>query len=186
MIRIDASEYSEKHAISRLIGAPPGYIGHDSGGQLTEYVRRKPYCIVLIDEIELHLHPLWQRRIVPALERTFPNCQFIITTHAPAVLGHVDHESVFILKPEADGLRAAHPDVSKGVDVSRIYEDLLDTSARPEEFEAMLKALYEHIDEGDTNSARAIYDELAKTLHATDPALVKAEVLLRRREAARR
>ncbi|EIN13756.1 hypothetical protein PUNSTDRAFT_58027 [Punctularia strigosozonata HHB-11173 SS5] len=52
MIRIDASEYSEKHSISRLIGAPPGYIGHDAGGQLTEYVRRKPYSIVLIDEIE--------------------------------------------------------------------------------------------------------------------------------------
>jgi len=52
MIRIDASEYSEKHSISRLIGAPPGYVGHDSGGQLTEYVRRKPYSIVLIDEIE--------------------------------------------------------------------------------------------------------------------------------------
>ncbi|KAJ1311502.1 hypothetical protein OPQ81_009989 [Rhizoctonia solani] len=52
MIRIDGSEYSEKHSISRLIGAPPGYIGHDSGGQLTEYIRRKPYSIVLIDEIE--------------------------------------------------------------------------------------------------------------------------------------
>ncbi|KIK92316.1 hypothetical protein PAXRUDRAFT_830053 [Paxillus rubicundulus Ve08.2h10] len=52
MIRIDASEYSEKHSIARLIGAPPGYVGHDAGGQLTEYVRRKPYCIVLIDEIE--------------------------------------------------------------------------------------------------------------------------------------
>ncbi len=52
MIRIDASEYSEKHSISRLIGAPPGYVGPDSGGQLTEYVRRKPYSIVLIDEIE--------------------------------------------------------------------------------------------------------------------------------------
>ena len=52
MIRIDASEYSQKHSISRLIGAPPGYIGHDSGGQLTEYVRRKPYSIVLIDEVE--------------------------------------------------------------------------------------------------------------------------------------
>jgi ATP-dependent Clp protease ATP-binding subunit ClpB len=52
MIRIDGSEYSEKHSISRLIGAPPGYVGHDAGGQLTEYVRRKPYCIVLIDEIE--------------------------------------------------------------------------------------------------------------------------------------
>jgi ATP-dependent Clp protease ATP-binding subunit ClpA len=52
MIRIDGSEYSEKHSIARLIGAPPGYIGHDSGGQLTEYVRRKPYSIVLIDEVE--------------------------------------------------------------------------------------------------------------------------------------
>ncbi len=52
MIRIDASEYSEKHSISRLIGSPPGYIGHDSGGQLTEYVRRHPYCLVLVDEIE--------------------------------------------------------------------------------------------------------------------------------------
>ncbi|EJD47836.1 hypothetical protein AURDEDRAFT_183947 [Auricularia subglabra TFB-10046 SS5] len=52
MIRIDGSEYSEKHSISRLIGAPPGYVGHDQGGQLTEYVRRKPFCIVLIDEIE--------------------------------------------------------------------------------------------------------------------------------------
>ncbi|KIJ68458.1 hypothetical protein HYDPIDRAFT_185502 [Hydnomerulius pinastri MD-312] len=52
MIRIDGSEYSEKHSIARLIGAPPGYVGYDAGGQLTEYVRRKPYCIVLIDEIE--------------------------------------------------------------------------------------------------------------------------------------
>ncbi|KAF5314034.1 hypothetical protein D9611_006804 [Ephemerocybe angulata] len=52
MIRIDASEYSEKHSISRLIGSPPGYVGYDQGGQLTEYVRRKPYSIILIDEIE--------------------------------------------------------------------------------------------------------------------------------------
>ncbi|KAG7450522.1 uncharacterized protein BT62DRAFT_927802 [Guyanagaster necrorhizus] len=52
MIRIDGSEYSEKHSIARLIGAPPGYVGHDAGGQLTEYIRRKPYSIVLIDEVE--------------------------------------------------------------------------------------------------------------------------------------
>ena len=43
-------QYSEKHAISRLIGSPPGYVGSEEGGQLTEYVRRKPYCVVLIDE----------------------------------------------------------------------------------------------------------------------------------------
>jgi ATP-dependent Clp protease ATP-binding subunit ClpA len=52
MIRVDASEYSEKHSISRLIGSPPGYVGYDQGGQLTEYVRRKPYSIILVDEIE--------------------------------------------------------------------------------------------------------------------------------------
>ena len=52
MVRLDMSEYMEKHAVSRLIGAPPGYIGYDEGGQLTEAVRRKPYCVVLFDEIE--------------------------------------------------------------------------------------------------------------------------------------
>ena len=52
MVRLDMSEYMEKHAVSRLIGAPPGYVGYDEGGQLTEAVRRKPYCVVLFDEIE--------------------------------------------------------------------------------------------------------------------------------------
>jgi ATP-dependent Clp protease ATP-binding subunit ClpB len=52
MVRIDMSEYMEKHAVSRLIGAPPGYVGHDEGGQLTEAVRREPYTVVLFDEIE--------------------------------------------------------------------------------------------------------------------------------------
>ncbi|MBP8968667.1 MAG: ATP-dependent chaperone ClpB [Lachnospiraceae bacterium] len=52
MVRIDMSEYMEKHSVSRLIGAPPGYVGYDEGGQLTEAVRRKPYCVVLFDEVE--------------------------------------------------------------------------------------------------------------------------------------
>ena len=52
MVRLDMSEYMEKHAVSRLVGAPPGYVGYDEGGQLTEAVRRKPYCVVLFDEIE--------------------------------------------------------------------------------------------------------------------------------------
>jgi ATP-dependent Clp protease ATP-binding subunit ClpB len=56
MVRIDMSEYMEKHAVSRLIGAPPGYIGYEEGGQLTEQVRRRPYAVVLFDEIE-KAHP---------------------------------------------------------------------------------------------------------------------------------
>ena len=54
--RIDMSEYQEKHSVSRLVGAPPGYVGYDEGGQLTEAVRRRPYTIVLLDEIE-KVHP---------------------------------------------------------------------------------------------------------------------------------
>jgi ATP-dependent Clp protease ATP-binding subunit ClpC len=56
LIRVDMSEYMEKHTVSRMVGAPPGYIGHDEGGQLTEKVRRRPYSIILLDEIE-KAHP---------------------------------------------------------------------------------------------------------------------------------
>ena len=59
MVRIDMSEYMEKHAVARLIGAPPGYIGYDEGGQLTEAVRRKPYCVILFDEIEKAHHDVF-------------------------------------------------------------------------------------------------------------------------------
>ncbi|MBL8745229.1 MAG: ATP-dependent chaperone ClpB [Phycisphaerae bacterium] len=59
IVRIDMSEYMEKHAVSRLIGAPPGYVGYEEGGQLTEAVRRKPYCVVLFDEIEKAHHDVF-------------------------------------------------------------------------------------------------------------------------------
>ncbi|WP_018623094.1 ATP-dependent chaperone ClpB [Spirosoma luteum] len=59
MVRIDMSEYQERHAVSRLIGAPPGYVGYDEGGQLTEAVRRKPYSVVLLDEIEKAHPDVW-------------------------------------------------------------------------------------------------------------------------------
>src|SRR5256886_1053896 len=56
MVRLDMSEYQERHTVSRMIGAPPGYVGYEEGGQLTEAVRRKPYSVVLLDEIE-KAHP---------------------------------------------------------------------------------------------------------------------------------
>jgi ATP-dependent Clp protease ATP-binding subunit ClpB len=59
MIRIDMSEYMEKHAVARLIGAPPGYVGYEEGGQLTEAVRRKPYSVILFDEIEKAHHDVF-------------------------------------------------------------------------------------------------------------------------------
>jgi ATP-dependent Clp protease ATP-binding subunit ClpB len=59
MVRLDMSEYMEKHTVSRLIGAPPGYVGYEEGGQLTEAVRRRPYSVVLLDEIEKAHHDVF-------------------------------------------------------------------------------------------------------------------------------
>src|SRR5699024_10481128 len=56
MVRIDMSEYSEKHSVARLVGSPPGYVGYEDGGQLTEAVRRRPYSVILLDEVE-KAHP---------------------------------------------------------------------------------------------------------------------------------
>ena len=92
MIRIDMSEYQEKHTVSRLVGAPPGYVGYDEGGQLTEAVRRKPYSVVLLDEIEkahtdvfhVLLQVLDDGRLTDGQGRTvdFKNTMVIMTSNA--------------------------------------------------------------------------------------------------------
>jgi ATP-dependent Clp protease ATP-binding subunit ClpB len=93
LIRIDMSEYQEKHTVSRLVGAPPGYVGYDEGGQLTEAVRRRPYCVVLLDEIEkahsdvfhVLLQVLDDGRLTDGQGRTvdFKNTIVIMTSNAP-------------------------------------------------------------------------------------------------------
>ena len=93
MVRIDMSEYMEKHSVSRLIGAPPGYVGYDEGGQLTEAVRRRPYAVVLLDEVE-KAHPdvfnvllqlLDDGRLTDGQGRTvdFSNSVLIMTSNLP-------------------------------------------------------------------------------------------------------
>ena len=80
-------------------------------------------AVVLIDEIELHLHPAWQRRIVGNLIETFPRCQFIATTHSPQVIGEVGHDHIQII---ADG-QVYTPAHSFGVDSSRVLEEIMET-----------------------------------------------------------
>ena len=102
MVRIDMSEYMEKHSVSRLIGAPPGYVGYDEGGQLTEAVRRHPYCVILFDEVE-KAHPdvfnvllqvLDDGRITDSQGRTvdFKNTIIILTSNlgSSAILDGID------------------------------------------------------------------------------------------------
>jgi ATP-dependent Clp protease ATP-binding subunit ClpB len=91
MVRIDMSEYMEKHTVARLIGAPPGYVGYEEGGQLTEAVRRKPYSVILFDEIEKAHHEVFSiflqimddGRLTDSHGRTvdFKNCIIIMTSN---------------------------------------------------------------------------------------------------------
>jgi len=108
MIRIDMSEYMEKHAVARLIGAPPGYVGYDEGGQLTEAVRRRPYSVILFDEIEkahpdvfnILLQVLDDGRLTDSKGRTvdFKNTVLIMTSNLGAQLlqaDNLDSEAAF-------------------------------------------------------------------------------------------
>lgn len=112
MVRIDMSEYMEKHSVSRLIGAPPGYVGYDEGGQLTEAVRRKPYCVVLFDEVE-KAHPdvfnvllqvLDDGRITDSMGKTvdFKNTILILTSNIGSqyLLEGIDENGN--IRPEAE------------------------------------------------------------------------------------
>ena len=112
MVRIDMSEYQERHAVSRLVGAPPGYVGYEEGGQLTEAVRRRPYSVVLLDEIEkahadvfnVLLQLLDDGRLTDGQGRTvdFRNTIVIMTSN----LGSAVFQDPSLAPREADGRRS--------------------------------------------------------------------------------
>lgn len=132
LIRIDMSEYMEKHAVSRLVGAPPGYIGHDEGGQLTEAVRRKPYSVVLLDEIEkahpeafnILLQVLEDGRLTDTKGRTvdFRNTVIIMTSNVGSSF----------LKKEAMGFAAKKDEKTDYKNMRGYVMDELKRSFRPE------------------------------------------------------
>ena len=131
MTRIDMSEYQEKHAVSRLVGAPPGYVGYEEGGQLTEAVRRKPYSIILLDEIEkahpdvfnILLQVLDDGRLTDNKGRlvNFKNTLIIMTSNLGSQLIHERFEKV---------KESAYPEVAESTRTEVL--DLLRHTIRPE------------------------------------------------------
>lgn len=141
----------------------------------------KGYGIVLIDEIELHLHPEWQRRVIPRLTETFPNCQFIITTHSPQVLGEFKGQ-VYRLKQSDAGI-IAELRQTFGKDSNRILEEDMESVERNRDVQEGLLQLFRYIDAGDLEAARSLKQSLKKQIaNGEDPDFVKADVLIRRRE----
>jgi ATP-dependent Clp protease ATP-binding subunit ClpB len=137
IIRIDMSEYMEKHAVSRLIGAPPGYVGHEEGGQLTEAVRRRPYSVLLFDEIE-KAHPdvfntllqvLDDGRLTDSQGRVvdFKNTVIIMTSNlgSSSIVGRAAHDQEAMRERVMEAVRAHfRPEFLNRVDELVIFEPL--------------------------------------------------------------
>jgi predicted ATP-binding protein involved in virulence len=113
--------------------------------------------VVLIDEIDLHLHPKWQRSVVASLERTFPNCQFIITTHSPQVVGELPPESVLLLR---DGVFLGHAERSLGLSSGEVLEELMEGKARNEAIGAEVETIHARLDADDISGAKGLLTAL--------------------------
>lgn len=131
-------------------------------------------AVILIDEIDLHLHPQWQRKIVGNLERTFPNCQFIATTHSPQVIGEVPHDRIQMIK---DG-RVYSPNRSFGIDSSRVLEEVMNTDSRNPAVEDELGRIAKLIADHKNADARSAIEALSQRIGVDDPEITRARMLL--------
>jgi predicted ATP-binding protein involved in virulence len=138
--------------------------------------------LVLIDEIELHLHPEWQRIIIQRLTQTFPGCQFIVTTHSPQVLSNVQPECIHILEIEDDNVVVKRPERSYGRDSNRILEDIMGVAKRPPEIEARILELFRIIHDGELDRAKDLIQDLATEIGIDEPELIRAASTIHRRE----
>jgi len=131
-------------------------------------------AVVLIDEIDLHLHPKWQRQIVGNLTATFPRCQFIATTHSPQVIGEVEHDRIQII---ADS-QVYSPTHSFGVDSSRVLEEIMDADERTPEVKELLSRVSREIAGDHFERAGEVLNELEVRLGQDDPDVTRARTLL--------
>lgn len=130
--------------------------------------------VLLADEIDLHLHPGWQRRVMPALRAAFPKVQLMVTTHSPQVLASVPSEAVVMMKDFK--FLPGHPKTF-GRDTNTLLDTVFEVPERPEEIMAQLRALYKVMKRRPAE-ARALYEELRQTLEEDDPELARIETLL--------
>lgn len=134
-------------------------------------------ALVLIDEIELHLHPKWQRDVLKRLSDTFLSCQFVVTTHSPLVLGEVEARCVRFLSFREGKVCVTTPTEAYGMDANRVLQELMGASVRNHATEVKLHELFELIDKEDFAAARALIVSL-EHLGKHEPELARAAALI--------
>jgi predicted ATP-binding protein involved in virulence len=137
-------------------------------------VLRRIVGIVTIDELDLHLHPRWQRRVIHDLKRTFPRIQFVATTHSPQLIGEALPDEIRVL----ENWDVSNPEHSFGVDSSRILQEVMGVSPRNVETQKLLSDLAEVVDKEDLDAAKQLVAQIAATLGENDPEVTGAKSLI--------
>jgi predicted ATP-binding protein involved in virulence len=140
-------------------------------------VAQKTPGVVLIDELDLHLHPKWQRLLTGALKRAFPAVQFIVASHSPQILGELKPEEIIVL----DRNGTSHPEVSYGLDSSTVLEEIMGATARTAEIDTAVSSLFKALELGQLSEARDLLRQLKANAPGI-PELAGAEALLKRKE----
>ncbi len=145
--------------------------------QMGTSVLKNTTGIVVIDELDIHLHPAWQRKIVTTLKNAFPKVQFIAASHSPQIIGGLTPGEVILL----NNGNASHPRVTYGLDSSRVLEEVMGTSEREPEIEQLLSQLFGTIEDNDLEKAKVQLQSLKEK--APDlPEFAGAQALIRRKE----
>ena len=141
--------------------------------QLCQDILKKTPGVVLIDEIDMHLHPAWQRRILSDLRKIFPELQFIVTTHAPSVLVNTRREEIRIV---SNG-KVYVPDVmTYGRSVEAVMSELMGIAVRPDEIVKKIASFNDALDEGRVEYARELLKGLEKQLGVNDQDVISARI----------
>lgn len=138
-------------------------------------ILQKGEGIVLIDEVDLHLHPQWQRIVLQSFTKTFPKCQFIVTTHSPQVLSGVNRENVFILE-DSEVLEVTP--YTFGRDSNSILSEVMGVEKRPIKVQEQLDSCFELIDDGRLEEAKIELKKLSELLGQNDSEIVRAYTLI--------
>ena len=140
--------------------------------QLLSDVIRKTSGIIIIDEIDLHLHPKWQKNILKTLTSIFPKIQFIVSTHSPSVISSATENQLMVLN---EG-HITRFDKIYGKDINSVLIEIMDVKSRPDDVEKKLNSFYEYLDTENYSKAKEILDELSELLGENNNDVVKANV----------
>lgn len=153
----------------------------DIENQALPQILQQTSGLVLIDEIDVHLHPKWQRQVVDDLKTTFPAIQFVCSTHSPIITSEVEAKSIRFLEYEAEngGTISTIPSESYGLDANRVLDELMGASERNKEVTQNLHKMFQLIDDEDFDMARQAMIPLITKIGDLDPEITRAQTLIK-------